>query len=300
MPQNRRKFLASIGATALAAITARHAAAAGAANSLVHGAGAGTDAQQKQKLQRIGLQLYTIRSVIQSDVPGTLEKVAQAGYKEVEFAGYYNLPAAEIRNLLAKNGLTSPSTHMGLQSAPDAWKKAVDEARLIGHDFITVPSVPGGFDKASVDGWKQCADRFNKAAEVARAAGLRFAFHNHAAEFNAVQGSVPFDILIENTDPALVDFQIDIHWMVVGGRNILDYYAKYPTRFPMVHVKDRDPSLPAGRQMVDVGKGTIEWARIFPVSLSHGTRHFFVEHDTPADPIASMRASADYLSKLEF
>jgi sugar phosphate isomerase/epimerase len=231
-------------------------------------------------------------------MPGTLEKVAQLGYKEVEFAGYSGLPPAEVRALLARNGLTSPSTHVRLSANADTWKKALDDSVAIGHEWITVPSVPGGFDGATQDGWKQLADRFNKAGQEAKAAGLRFAFHNHDAEFRDVQGGIPYEILLANTDPALVHFQIDIYWMTRAGRNVLDYYSRFPGRFPMVHVKDSSGA-PA-HNMVEVGTGSIDFATIFARGISQGTKHFFVEHDNPADAMASIRISAEYLLKLEF
>jgi sugar phosphate isomerase/epimerase len=224
--------------------------------------------------------------------------VARAGYKEVEFAGYHQVAPAEVRNLLTRFGLTSPSVHAGLSNTPDAWQRVVDDAKTVGHQYVTVPSLPGGFDRATQDGWKQLADRFNKAAEVAKAAGLGFAFHNHEAEMRDVQGTPGIDILLMNTDPALVNFQIDIYWMVRGGKDPLDYYTRFPNRFPMLHVKDSAGA--PSHTMVDVGKGTINFAAIFARAVTQNTRHFFVEHDSPADPMASMRASAEYLTKLEF
>jgi sugar phosphate isomerase/epimerase len=283
-PQNRRTFLASLGAATLGAITGTPAFVGAQA--------------QRRKLERFGLQLYTVRAATRADMPGTLEKVAQAGYKEVEFAGYQSMSPAEVRALLSRFGLTSPSTHVGLSNNPEAWKRALDEAKSVGHEFITVPSLPGGFDRTSQDGWKQLADRFNSAAQEARTAGLRFAFHNHEVEFREVQGAVPFDILLANTDPALVSFQIDIYWMTKGGKDVLDYYDRFPNRFPMVHVKDS--AGPPEHAMVDVGKGTINFAAIFAKAVTQGTKHFFVEHDSPADPLASMRASAEYLARFEF
>ena len=294
-PQNRRSFLASLGAASLGAI----ATGAGTADKLW----AGVSAQQKRKLDRIGLQIYTVRSQASADLPGTLEKIAQAGYKEVEFAGYrsetgyYRIPPAEVRNLLNRFGLTSPSNHVGLSNNPDAWKKTLDDAKIVGHEYITAPSLPGG-DTSTADGWKAIADRFNKAGAEAKAAGLKFAFHNHQTEFRDVGGTPGFDILLANTDPSLVSFQIDIYWMTVGGKNALDYFTKYPNRFPMLHVKDR--SGPPQPEMVDVGKGTIDFASIFARAVTQNTKHFFVEHDNPADPMASIRASAEYLSRLEF
>jgi sugar phosphate isomerase/epimerase len=289
--QSRRDFLTKLGASALG-VSAFGAMTAG------HNPAAAADVQQRRKLERFGVQLYTVRNAFRMDAAGTLEKVAQAGYREVEFAGYNALPPSEVRALLSRFGLTSPSTHVGLPNNAEAFRKILDDSAMIGHEFVTAPSLPGGVDRTSVDGWKSLADRFNEAGAAAKAAGLRFAFHNHDAEFRPVQERIPFDVLVENTDPALVSFQIDIYWMTRAGHDTLSYYAKFPNRFPMVHVKDS--SGPPEHTMVDVGKGKIDFAAIFARGVAQGTRHFFVEHDSPADPMASIRASAEHLAKLEF
>jgi sugar phosphate isomerase/epimerase len=314
--QNRRAFLTTLGAATVGAFTAPGLLLGGGAGTTVPRTGKGGAAAaglshpggqpQPRKLERFGLQLYTLRSATRADMAGTLEKVAQAGYKEVEFAGYQTTVAGQVRTLtpaevgalLTRFALTSPSTHVGLSNNADSWKAAVDSAKLIGHEFITVPSLPGGFDRNTQDGWKALADRFNIAAAVARSAGLRFAFHNHDAEFRDVQGTTGFDLLLAHTDPALVSFQIDLYWMTRGGRDALDYYTKHPTRFPMLHVKDS--AGPPDHRMVDVGKGVIPFGAIFARAVNQGTKHFFVEHDNPADPMDSMRVSAEYLTRLEF
>jgi sugar phosphate isomerase/epimerase len=280
---SRRSFLAAIGAATLATLNSGHPALAALA--------------QRRKLERIGLQLYTVRRPMGADVVGVLEAVAQAGYKEVEFAGYFEKPATEIRALLLRFGLTSPSTHIGLPSSDDAWKAALDTSVAMGHEYVTVPSLPR-FDQSTLDGWRQLADRFNKAGALAKAAGLKFAFHNHNAEFRPIQDQIPYDVLVANTDPSTVSFQIDVYWMTVGGQSVVDYMAKFPNRFPMLHLKDR--AAPPQTGMVDVGQGNIDFAVILSKAVAQGSKHFFVEHDSPADPIASARASAAYLSRLEF
>ena len=158
-----------------------------------------------------------------------------------------------------------------------------------------MPSLPSG-PKATVDDWKRIAARFNKAAADTKAAGFRFAFHNHDTEFRKIGDVVSYDILLNETDPALVSFEMDLYWVVFGGADPLEYLTRFPARFRMLHVKDS--AGPPGRKMVDVGAGTIDFKTIF--ARAKGIEHYFVEHDEPADPFASAKASYEYLAKLEF
>ena len=249
-----------------------------------------------RKLGRVGLQLYTVRDEMKKDVEATIAKVGQIGYNEVEFAGYFGRKPAELRAMLDRNGLTAPSAHNG-SIKPDAWSEALDAAHVIGHHYIVVPWIPEEA-RTGVDGYKRVAADFNRAAEQARAAGLQFAYHNHDFEFVPTGGQLPYDILLAETDPKLVQMEMDLYWITKGGQDPLKYFARWPGRFPMVHVKDSMG--PPDQKMVDVGAGKIDWKRIFTREDQAGIKHFFVEHDQPADPFASIRASCEYLKKLEF
>jgi sugar phosphate isomerase/epimerase len=253
-------------------------------------------ARTSTRLSRIGLQLYTVRDLMAKDVEGTLAAVAGAGYTEVEFAGYFDKSPADIRAMLDRHGLTAPSVHTG-DIAPDAWAKALDAAHVVGHEYIVVPWIPEERRK-TLDDWKSVAADFNRVAATAKAAGLQFAYHNHDFEFPLVEGQVPYDVLLAATDPKLVQLEIDLYWITKGGQDPLAYFARWPGRIPLVHVKD---SLgPPDHKMVDVGAGKIDWKRIFARSEQAGIKHYFVEHDQPADPLASIKASCDYLKRLEF
>jgi sugar phosphate isomerase/epimerase len=248
------------------------------------------------KIAAIGLQLYTVRDLMKKDVEGTLAAVAAAGYKEVEFAGYHDKSPADIRAMLDRHGLTAPSVHTG-DIAPAAWAKALDAAKIIGHQYIVVPWIPEARRK-TLDEWKRVAADFNRVAATAKAAGVQFGYHNHDFEFQLVEGRIPFDVLLAETDPNLVQLEIDLYWITKGGQDPLAYFARWPGRVPLVHVKD---SLgPPDNKMVDVGAGKIDWKRIFARSGQAGIKHYFVEHDQPADPLASIKASCDYLKRLEF
>jgi sugar phosphate isomerase/epimerase len=247
-------------------------------------------------IEHIGLQLYTVRDEMKKDVEGTIARVAASGYTEVEFAGYFDKTPAEIRAMLDHHGLTAPSTHIG-SIAPDDWKKALDAAHVIGHSYIVFPWIPVE-RRTGIDGYKKIAADFNRAAEQAKAAGLQFAYHNHDFEFAPVDGKLPYDVLLTETDPTLVQMEMDLYWITKGGQDPLTYFARWPGRFPLVHVKDSMG--PPDNKMADVGAGKIDWKRIFAKEQQAGIKHFFVEHDQPADPFASIRVSCDYLKRLEF
>ena len=280
----RRNFLATLGVAALG-MASRDAVAATEILA------------PRRKLRRVGLQLYTVRDQMKADLPGTLAKVAAIGYKEVEFAGYFERTPAQIRDLLHRNGLSSPSTHLPFDSLESSWQKQLDDAKAVGHHWATIAFIPEE-KRRTLDDWKRHAATFNRAAAQAKSAGLRFAYHNHDFELKAIDGTRPIDLLLKDTDPSLVDFEMDLYWVVFGGGNPIELFNQHPKRFPLVHVKDS--SGPPDRKMVDVGQGTIDFRSIFAQSDKAGIKHYFVEHDQPADPIATIRNSYNYLHALRF
>jgi sugar phosphate isomerase/epimerase len=282
--QNRRTFLATLGAAAFG-IASRNA---WAAEMLV---------AQNRKLKKVGIQLYTLRDMMKADLPGTLRKVAAVGYKEVEFAGYFGRTPAQIKELLKKNGLTSPSTHIPIETLEKDSVRAFADAKAIGHQWVTVPWIPEERRKTA-DSWKQITTLLNQLGPQAKAAGLRLAYHNHDFEFKTVDGIKPYDMMLSQTDPSLVDFEMDLYWVTFAGNDPLDYFNRFPKRFPLVHVKDS--SGPPDNKMVDVGKGKIDFRAIFAQSDKAGIKHYFVEHDQPTDPMATIRNSYKYLHALRF
>ena len=248
-----------------------------------------------RKLDRIGLQLYTVRHAMEKDVEGTIARVAAIGYREVEFAGYFGKSARDVRALLDKNGLSSPSSHISL--APDQWRAALDAAPVIGHRYLVLAWIPAE-ERHTLDDYKRWAERLNRAGTEAKAAGLQFAYHNHDFEFAPLEGKLPYDVLLAETDPKLVQLEVDLYWITKGGQDPLAYFARWPGRFPMVHVKDS--AGPPDHRIVEVGAGKIDFKKIFAQSDQAGIKHYFVEHDEPADAFASIRASCEYLKRLEF
>jgi sugar phosphate isomerase/epimerase len=247
--------------------------------------------------RRIGLQLYTVRAQLAQDFAGTLARVAAIGYREVEFAGYFGKDPLDIRALLRRHGLVAPAAHVQsiTPGAPAEWRASLDAANLIGHRYVVVAWLPAEL-RRTLDDFRRLAQTLNRMATEARASGLRFAYHNHDYEFVPTEGRVPFDVLLAETDPQLVEIEMDLYWITKGGQDPLVYFARYPGRFPMVHVKDSMG--PPDHRMVDVGAGTIDFRTIFAHSAQAGIQHYFVEHDEPPDAFASIRASYEYLRRL--
>jgi sugar phosphate isomerase/epimerase len=277
-------------------------------------------AAESHKINKIGLQLYTVRGEIKKDFDGTLAKVAADGYKEVELAGfsidtgkvtYFDRSPQDLNAALKSHGLTAPSTHVSFQALqPDNFAKVIEASKVLGHEYIVNPWIDDDARKGP-DGWKHAAQTLNRAGEMSKKASFQFAYHNHWFEYVPENGKMPYDILLEETDPKLVKMELDLCWITVGRQDPLKYFDRYPGRFPLVHVKDLTklpPAPTAGGQnygdkleeMTEVGSGMIDWKHIFAHSQKAGIKHYFVEHDNPKSPFDSIKASSQYLAQLRF
>ncbi len=243
----------------------------------------------------IGVQLYSVRQAMQSDFDGTLKRVARIGYKEVEFAGLFGHPAAHVRSVMDRVGLTAPSMHVAFEKMQDGWNGVLDDARQLGCRYVVVPSIPDPLRK-SLDDYRRVADQFTRAAELTAKAGMGFAYHNHAIDFAPLDGRLPFDVLLEATDPSLVGFELDLYWIVRSGQDPLRYFNRWPGRCKLVHVKDTQGS--PDHRMSEVGGGIIDWPNLLASARAAGVEHFIVEHDDAKQPLASIAASYSYLEKL--
>lgn len=292
---NRRDFLrhasaGSVAAVGLAGSDTEHSARGHVAPFAIHDSPALTES-----LSRIGVQLYTVRAAMRESVERTLEQVARIGYKEVEFAGYFGRSARDIRTLLDANGLSAPSSHSAdLTAIRTRFPQVLEDAVTLGHRFVICASLPRS--DMTADGYKRAAAELNQAGEQASKAGVMAGFHNHDGEFASLGATNGYDILLAECDPKFVTMQMDLFWTVKGGKDPLAYFAKYPGRFSSVHVKD----MAAGGAMADVGAGQIPFGMYFAQSRQAGIRHYFAEHDSPGDPMASIAASYRYLSTLKF
>jgi sugar phosphate isomerase/epimerase len=242
-------------------------------------------------LDPIGVQLYTIRDLVREDMAGALAAVADIGYGEVEFAGYFDNNPVEIRAWLDDAGLTAPAAHVML--APETLESTLEDAAVLGHRYLVVPWIPPDM-RQTLDDYRRVAEGFNEVGLTVREAGFQLAYHNHDFEFEPMDGQVPFDILLEETDTDLVQIELDLFWLTHGGGDPFDYFARYPGRYPMVHVKDRL----ADGTMVDVGDGAIDFPAIFADSKEAGIKHYFVEHDQPEEPLESIRRSYAHLADI--
>jgi sugar phosphate isomerase/epimerase len=247
-----------------------------------------------RRLERIGVQLYTVRGLMKQDAEGTLRSLARIGYGEVELAGLYGLSAREMRGILDRQHLTAPSSHIGTAEMRGDWARTLADASTLGQRYITCAWIDES--ERTMDGYKRIAELFNRCGQAARAAGLQLCYHNHDFEFAPMGDVVPYDLLLAECDQQLVKMEMDIYWVVKGGRDPLAYIARNPARFPLVHVKDMDRR----GAMTDVGRGVIDFRAIFALSGRAGISHYFVEHDDPPSPLESVKTSYDFLRRLEF
>jgi sugar phosphate isomerase/epimerase len=277
---DRRSFLSTCGAALLGAACTR----------------AGTS-QADRRLERIGVQLYTVRRDLARDFDGTLARIAAIGYHEVEFAGYHGKTPSEVRATLSRLGLAAPSSHISLPEFRRDIDSVLAAATQVGHRYLVVPWLDPA-ERRSLDDYRRIADELNRIGEKVRAAGMQLAYHNHDFELEAMAGSVPLDVLIERTDPNLLVLELDLYWATKAGADPLTYFSRHPGRVHLVHVKD-SAGAPEHR-MVDVGQGTIDFAQIFTRREQAGIRHAFVEHDDPANPLETLRVSFEHLARLRW
>ena len=267
-------------------------------------------AADEHRIEKIGLQLYTVRDQMKADFDGTIAKVASIGYKEVEFAGYFGRTPERVRAVIDRNGLTSPSCHVEYAVLSDKWPSVIESSKVIGQSYIVCPWIPEEIRKQP-DGWKRAIETFNHAGEISKKSGIQFAYHNHWFEFLPVNGKLPYDMLLEQCDPDLVKMELDLCWITVAGADPLTYFNRHPGRFPLVHVKDMKklPKVSASggqdfgdslTDMTAVGSGVIDWKRLLGQSEKVGIKHYFVEHDKAEAPFESIKMSYDYLSRLRF
>ena len=294
---SRRHFL---GAAAGAAAGTALAPLAPPALAL-EGDGGGGQGRNMLPKNRVGIQLFTVRDLLadnELDLPGTFEMLSDAGYAEVEIGGTYDgRTAAEFRALAAQYGLKPEGSHV--PGGGNAWRTAretiFNDAEALGLRYVGLASPPGG-TPATHDGYKALAEEFNTWGAEARARGFNFYFHNHPGDFTLDGGTPIYDTLLEETDRKLVWFELDIAWIEAGGQSAFEYVKDDPSRYPLFHVKDIkwDPAGPRvtpdnvaqpGRRfwLVDVGKGDIDFPKIFSALKNVSNHHYFVEHDDAPD-----------------
>ena len=255
---------------------------------------------------KAGLQLYSLRDYIDKDPKSVLAKVAKAGYQEVETYGYspekhfWGLKPTEFKAVLAANGLTTPSGHYDLGSYLRDGDEAllnttIEAAKACGQQYLIVPYLDEKLRATPAD-FQAIATKLNKAGARCKSAGLRLGYHNHDFEFKAIGGTTLYDVMLKETDPALVDFEMDIYWVVRAGLDPVKMIQEHPKRFPLWHVKDMDKAKPDLN--TEVGSGSIDFAKIFALSATAGLTHLFMEQENfSMDAYQSITQSATYLNK---
>ena len=263
-------------------------------------------ATAKKSPHAIGLQLYTLRNEMGKDATGTLKKVSDLGFKEVENFGYngkfFGMDAKTYRDTLSGLGLSTPSGHymygnFGNKQIPGTiltgWDKAVEDAAALGQKYMVLAYLMPE-ERKSLDDYKKIAADLNKAGETCKKAGIQLCYHNHDFEFQAMDGTLPFDILMSQTDSKLIKVELDLYWAVKANHQPLDLFKKYPKRIELWHVKDMDNT--DKKFFTEVGSGTIDFTSIFKAHKKSGMKHFFVEQDQcPGSPFVSIEKSIGYI-----
>jgi sugar phosphate isomerase/epimerase len=288
-----------------------------------------------EKLKRIGVQLFSIPKIVEKDFAGTMKMLAGLGYKEIEFfgpypfspaaekegwnavtpslgfsgSGFFGLDPKQVRKILDDNGLSAPSMHSGLPTLEQAMDALAGAANILGATYVTLPSAATQKD---LDGYKKQAEQFNRIGESAARQGVRFAYHNHGNGLQPLNGTVPFELLMQNTDPAKVFFQMDIFWMTAGGVNVVDYLKKFKGRFKLMHVKDMSQRVRFSgdggdsKQWIDLfpyltnaGSGVLDVKSILSEAQKSGVEHFIIERDLAPNPGDDLKKSFDYVTAVE-
>jgi sugar phosphate isomerase/epimerase len=288
---SRRTFLHQAGAFASAALA--------------------TPLSQTRPRYKMGLQLYTVRAALARDVDGTLKHIAGLGYEEVETygfdpqgIGYYGLPAKAFAQRLRDHTLTASSGHYDLNrftsSSAEEMKGYVDRciegAHVLGQTYITWPLLDAG--DRTIEKFKIVAERLNVIGAQIKKAGLQLAYHNHDFEFVEQNGQIGYDIILKNTDPALVKLQMDLYWIAHGSKlTANEWFKRAPGRFEMWHVKDMHKT---SRDYTELGNGSIDFTRIWPDAALAGLKHFYVEQggNFTHDPLRSIADSAEYVKRV--
>jgi sugar phosphate isomerase/epimerase len=260
----------------------------------------------------LGLQLYSVRDFLPKDYNGTLQKLGAMGYREVEAAGFYNHPAPEVKEAMKQAGLRCVSSHHSLQQL-QALDDVIRFGQELGLEYIVCsspmvrdsPKTKGlswvaGLETMGADDWKWNADQLNRIGERVRAEGLQFGYHNHYAEFHEHDGMLPYEVLLQATDPKLVAMEMDCGWVVIGGHKPEDFLTRYPDRYVMLHIKEFEmKGWKPGDEPVstEMGRGSIDYASIFAAAKKAPIRHIFVEQEAFPDMPAmeALKADADWL-----
>jgi sugar phosphate isomerase/epimerase len=268
-----------------------------------------------------GLQLYSVRTLLPKDFAGTLKQVAAIGYREVEAAGFFNHSPEEAQQAMSAAGLSCVSAHYSLADLQNKTDTVLQYAKALGIKYLICPSpsvadpskfasYPGGawgyfHHGSTLEDWKWNAEQFNQVGKRLKSEGIRFGYHNHTPEFHDVGGGVlGYDVLLKETDPEYVTFELDCGWVQAAGQDPLAYLTKYPKRISMLHVKDQkalEPGQdPSKRVSTMLGKGTFDYKPIFAAAKKASIKHYFVEQEEfEGDPLQELAVDYNYLHAMK-
>lgn len=287
---NRRDFVQSITAAGLGIAASSRRASAGNRTG---------ESARARKLDRIGLELYSVRKAMAADPDRTLAAVSAIGYKDVEVLwsfGNFGRSPQQLRTALANEGLRAPSAHISPETILIGWNRSLDTAKYLGHQYLIVPSL-GADLGLTLDDWKEWADHFNTAGATARRAGVWLAFHNESEHMKPIDGQIPYDVFINRLDPSVVRLQLDVGNMVLGGGDPMKYLSQYKDRYWAFHLKD---ALPDRSSDTELGTGTFDFRKFLAAIPDLDQKPSYVEQENGRDELASARIDFEYLHGLDF
>lgn len=268
------------------------------------GSMAGSKLYDAKKSDQFGIQLYTLRDVLPKDPKGVLKQLAGMGYKQIEsYEGkegiFWGMGHKGFKTYMDELGMKIISSHF---NPKENLEQKAAEAAEIGMKYLLVPWV--GSQK-TIDDFKKIAEKFNEYGQVCKNAGIGFGYHNHDYSFKLLEGQLPQDVMMQNTDPELVDYEMDIYWVYSAGEDPIKWLEKYPNRFRLCHIKDRTKNVPLSETKnvsCVLGQGEIDFPKILNVAKKHGMQYYIVEQEAYENhpPIESAKLDAEYMKKISF
>ncbi len=242
-----------------------------------------------------GIQMYTFRDELGSKFKETLQFIKTSGYDQIELAGYYGQTAETLYEWGQEIGVEYISTHHTTAPLRDSLTELMADAKTLKADFMVLAWLAPE-ERNSIDKFKALAQELNSWGATLKENGLKMVYHNHEFEFQSLDGEIPYEVLLADTDPDLVYFQLDVAWAYQSGIDPLKYYKLTPERFPLFHLKDMDA--PGATLVLDLGEGNIDYPTILPELLAHPNQYYFIEHDHTLDPHKTIETNMTYLKSL--
>ncbi|WP_298360275.1 sugar phosphate isomerase/epimerase [Runella sp.] len=252
---------------------------------------------EAKSIKKFGVQLYSVRDLMPKDAKGTMKKLAEMGYTQFESYGgpdfLWGMAPKECKTFLGDMGVKMVSTHFDMNKDLD---KNIERGAEAGLKYMLCPYLG---PQKTLDAWKQKADLFNQVGEKVTKAGMKFGYHNHDYSFKPLEGQIPHELLLANTDPKYVMFELDLCWIVAAGQDTVAHLEKYGKRYELVHIKDMVKDNNGKVTQKDLGKGSIDFATILKAAKKAGVKYYLVEQEEyPGPSIESLKVDADWMKKV--